>query len=126
VTAQVHVARSKASRAANAERYLLGEIDSLGKAMKCKYFVFVMGSFRLPLLTLSPALLLNTDACLDDKAEARRVNVHLSVAQTHANSVTDSFWANRSKAEALTVLQDQISQAGVQAETCHAALAIVH
>jgi hypothetical protein len=31
VTAQVDVALSKASRAADAERFLLGEIDSLGK-----------------------------------------------------------------------------------------------
>jgi hypothetical protein len=84
-------------RITNAERYLLGEIDNLGKVMKCKYFIFVMGSFRLPLLTLSPALLLNIDACLDDKAEACWVNVHLSAAHTHANSVTDSFWADRSR-----------------------------
>jgi hypothetical protein len=110
VTAQVDVARSKASRATDAERYLLGEIDSLGKAMKCKYSIFVMGSFCLPLMISSPALLRNTDACLDDKAEARRVNAHLSAAQTHANSVADSFWADRSKAEALTMLQDQISR----------------
>jgi hypothetical protein len=60
-------------------------------------------------MILSPALLLYVDACLDDKAEARRVNAHLSAAQTHANSAADSFWANRSKAEALTVLQDRIS-----------------
>jgi hypothetical protein len=62
------------------------------------------------LMISSPALLRNTDACLDDKAEARRVNAHLSAAQTHANSVADSFWADRSKAEALTMLQDQISR----------------
>jgi hypothetical protein len=85
-----------------------------------------MDSFCLPLLISSPALLRNTDACPDDKAEARRVNTHLSAPQTHANSVADSFWADRSKAEALTMLQDQISQAGAQAEMCRAALAIVH
>jgi hypothetical protein len=70
--------------------------------------------------------LLNADACLDDEAEARRVNAHLRAAQTHANLITDNFCADRSKAEKLTVLQDQISQAGALAETSHAALAIVH
>jgi hypothetical protein len=72
------------------------------------------------------ASLLNTDACLDDNAEARRVNAHLSVAQTHANSVTDNFWADRSKAQTLTMLQDRIFQAEALAETCRAALATVH
>jgi hypothetical protein len=38
VTAQVNVALSKASQAVDAERFLLGEIDNLGKAMKCTYF----------------------------------------------------------------------------------------
>jgi hypothetical protein len=38
VTTKVDVALSKASLAADAERFLLGEIDSPGKAMKCKYF----------------------------------------------------------------------------------------
>jgi hypothetical protein len=38
VTAKVDIALSKASLAANAERFLLGEIENLGKAMKCKYF----------------------------------------------------------------------------------------
>jgi hypothetical protein len=109
VTALVDVARSKASRAADAERYLLGEIDSLGKAMKCKYSLFMMDSFGLPLLISSSALLGNTDACLDDKAEARQANAYLSAAQTHANLVSDNFWANRFKAEASTVLQDRIS-----------------
>jgi hypothetical protein len=36
VTAKVDVALSKASRAADAERFLLEEVESLGKAMKCK------------------------------------------------------------------------------------------
>jgi hypothetical protein len=53
VTAQVDVALSKASRAADAERFLLGEIDSLGKAMKCKYSIFVMDFSGLPLLIAS-------------------------------------------------------------------------
>jgi hypothetical protein len=52
--------------------------------------------------------------------------MHLSAAQTHSNSVVDNFWADRSKAEALTVLQDRISQAGALAEMYHVALAIVH
>jgi hypothetical protein len=54
------------------------------------------------------------------------VNAHLRAAQTHANSITDNFWANRSKAMKLTVLQDRISQAGALAETSRAALALVH
>jgi hypothetical protein len=70
--------------------------------------------------------LLNADACLDDEAEARCVNVHLCAAQTHANSIAENFWADRSKAEKLIVLQDRISQAGALAETSRAALAIVH
>jgi hypothetical protein len=70
--------------------------------------------------------LLNADACLDDDAEARRVNVHLRAAQTHANSIIDNFWADRSKAEKLTILQDRISQARALAETSRAALVIIH
>jgi hypothetical protein len=54
------------------------------------------------------------------------VNAHLNAAWTHTNSVADNFWADRSKAEAFTVLQDQISQAGALAETCRSALAVVH
>jgi hypothetical protein len=69
--------------------------------------------------------LLNADACLDDEAEARRVNAHLHAAQTHANLIADNFWADRAKAEKLTVLQDRISQARALAETCRAALSIV-
>jgi hypothetical protein len=38
VTAKVDVALSKASLAADAERFLLGEIENLGKAMKCEFF----------------------------------------------------------------------------------------
>jgi hypothetical protein len=72
------------------------------------------------------ASLLNTDVCLDDNAEARSVNAHLSAPQTHANSVIDNFRADRSKAQTLIVLQDQISQATALAETCRAALATIH
>jgi hypothetical protein len=54
------------------------------------------------------------------------MNAHLRAAQTHANYIEDNFWADRSKAEKLTVLQDRISQAGALAEASRAALAIVH
>jgi hypothetical protein len=66
------------------------------------------------------------DVCLDSEAEAHRVNAHLRAAQTHANSIADNFWADRSKAMKLTILQDWIAQAGVLAETSRAALALVH
>jgi hypothetical protein len=89
VTAKVDVALSKASLAADAERFLLGEIDNLGKAMKCKYFVPLMCSSSDRLLLITS--LVNTDACLDDEAEARRVKAHLHAAQTHANSMADNF-----------------------------------
>jgi hypothetical protein len=36
VTAKVDVALSKVSRAADAERFLLEEVENLGKAMKCE------------------------------------------------------------------------------------------
>jgi hypothetical protein len=71
-------------------------------------------------------LLLSADVCLDSAAEARRVNAHLHAAQTHANSIADNFWANRSKAMKLTLLQDRIAQAGVLAETSRSTLALVH
>jgi hypothetical protein len=54
------------------------------------------------------------------------VNVHLRAAQTHANSIADSFWADRSKALKLTILQDRIAQAGVLAKMSRSALALVH
>jgi hypothetical protein len=38
VTAKVDVALSKASRAADAEKFLLEEIKSLGKSLKCESF----------------------------------------------------------------------------------------
>jgi hypothetical protein len=69
---------------------------------------------------------LPTDVCLDSEAEARRVNAHLRAAQTHANLIADNFWADRSKAMKLTILQDWIAQAGVLAEASRAALALVH
>jgi hypothetical protein len=64
--------------------------------------------------------------CLDSAAEARRVNAHIIAAQNHANSVADNFWADRSKAMKLTLLQDRIAQAGALAETSRGALALVH
>jgi hypothetical protein len=60
------------------------------------------------------------------KPEARRINAHLRAAQTHANLITDNFWADRSKAMKLTILQDRIAQAGVLAEMSRAALALLH
>jgi hypothetical protein len=89
VTAKVDVALSKASLAADAGRFLLGEIDNLGKAMKCKYFIPLMCSSSGWLLLIT--FLLNAYAFLDDEAEARRVNMHLCAAQTHANSIADNF-----------------------------------
>jgi hypothetical protein len=38
VTAKVDISLSKASQAASAEKFLLDEIENLGKAMKCKTF----------------------------------------------------------------------------------------
>jgi hypothetical protein len=38
VTAKVDVALSKVSRAADAEKFLLEEVDNLGKALKCESF----------------------------------------------------------------------------------------
>jgi hypothetical protein len=54
------------------------------------------------------------------------VNAHLRAAQTHANSIADNFWADRSKAMKLTILQDRVAQTGVLAKTSRAALALVH
>jgi hypothetical protein len=64
--------------------------------------------------------------CLDSAAKARRVNPHLVAAQTHANSVADNFWADRSKAMKMTLLQDRIAQASVLSEMSQSALALVH
>jgi hypothetical protein len=38
VTAKVDVAQSKASRATDAEKFLLEEVKNLGKALKCESF----------------------------------------------------------------------------------------
>jgi hypothetical protein len=38
VTAKVDVALSKASRAADTEKFLLEEVKNLGKALKCEFF----------------------------------------------------------------------------------------
>jgi hypothetical protein len=54
------------------------------------------------------------------------VNAHLIAAQTHANSIADNFWANRSKAMKLTLLRDRIAQAGIMAEMSRGALALVY
>jgi hypothetical protein len=125
VTAKVDVALSKASLASDTEKFLLGEIENLGKAMECK-FLQAPNLFFLWLATPDHLFLSNADACLDHKAETCRVNAHLRAAQTHANSITDNFWSTRPKAMKLTILQDRISQAGALAEMSHAALALVH
>jgi hypothetical protein len=110
VTAKVNVALSKASLAADAEKFLLEEVKNLGKALKCESSVPFASWSSLVECNL---LLSSAAVFLDSEAEARRVNAHLRAAQTHANSVADSFWADRSKALKLTILQDRITQAGV-------------
>jgi hypothetical protein len=45
VTAMVDVGLSKASRAADAEKFLLEEVENLGKALKCESFT-LFGPFR--------------------------------------------------------------------------------
>jgi hypothetical protein len=45
ITAKVDVALSKASRAVDAEKFLLEEIENLGKAMKCETFGLLICSF---------------------------------------------------------------------------------
>jgi hypothetical protein len=58
VTAKVDIALSKASLAADAEKFLLGEIGNLGKAMECKFFrapdlsFFQLASSDHPLLQM--------------------------------------------------------------------------
>jgi hypothetical protein len=44
ITARVDVALSKASRATDAEKFLLEEVKNLGKAMKCKSFELLICS----------------------------------------------------------------------------------
>jgi hypothetical protein len=90
VTAKVDVALSKASLAADAEKFLLGEIENLGKAMECKFFC-APDLFFFWLAYSDHLFLSNADARLDSEAEARRVNAHLCAAQTHANSTADNF-----------------------------------
>jgi hypothetical protein len=51
ITALIDVARSKASQAAASERYLLSEIDSLGKSLKCEYTSIASSPFVLFSLT---------------------------------------------------------------------------
>jgi hypothetical protein len=124
VTTKVDVALSKVSWAADAERFLIEEVENLGKALKCE------SSELLICLCFNPVeydiLHSSADVCPDRKAEAQRVNAHLHAAQTHANSIVDNFWADRSKALKLTILQDRIAQAGVLAETSRSALELVY
>jgi hypothetical protein len=123
VTAKVDVALSKAPLAANAEKFLLDEVENLGKALQCEFSV----SFASLLNFIECNLLIScADVCVNSAAEARCVSAHLLAAQTHANSIADNFWIDRSKAMKLTLLQDRIAQAGVMAETSRSALALVH
>jgi hypothetical protein len=108
----------------DAEKFLLKEIENLGKAMKCESFELVI--YFCSMFARRDILLVSADVCLDSEAEARRINAHLRVAHTHANSIADSFWADRSKAMKLTVLQDQVAQDGILAKTSRTALARVH
>jgi hypothetical protein len=125
VTAKVDVALSKASRAADAEKFLLKEIERLGKSLKCESVKLCRSVLRFEPAE-SDILLLSADVCLDSAAEARRVNAHVLAAQAHANSIADNFWADRSKAMKLTLLQDRIARDGVLAKTSRSALALVH
>jgi hypothetical protein len=120
VTAKVDVALSKASWATDVEKFLLEEIESLGKAMKCESSELLI--CLCSMLVRCDILPILADVCLDSEAEARRVNAHLHAAQTHTNSIADNFWADRSKAMKLTILQDRIRQARVLAKTSRAAL----
>jgi hypothetical protein len=124
VTAKVDVALSKASRAVDAEKFLLEEVESLGKAMKCESSELLI--CLCSMLVRCDILPIPADVCLDSEAESQRVNAHHRAAQSHANSIADNFWADRSKAMKLTILQDRVAQAGVLAETSRAALALVH
>jgi hypothetical protein len=90
VTAKVDVALSKASQAADAKKFLLEEIESLGKSLKCESFKLFWSALRFEPVDFN-ILLLSIDVCLDSAAEARRVNAHLLAAQTHANSIADNF-----------------------------------
>jgi hypothetical protein len=47
VTAKVDVSLSKASRAMDAKKFLLEEIESLGKAMKCESFALLIYFFSM-------------------------------------------------------------------------------
>jgi hypothetical protein len=125
VTAKVDVALSKASYVADCEKFLLDEIENLGKSMKCESLDLFRYVLRLECAGFDLRSLF-ADVCLDSAAEARRMNAHLVAAQTHANSVAENFWADRSKAMKLTLLQDRISQAGVLAEMSQSALVLVH
>jgi hypothetical protein len=92
--------------------------------MKCESSELLI--YLCSMLVTCDILPIPADVCLDSEAEARHVNTHLRAAQMHANSIADNFWADRSKAMKLTILQDRIAQAGVLAETSCVALALVH
>jgi hypothetical protein len=67
VTAKVDVALSKASLAVDAGKFLLDEIENLGKALKCEFLassasLLNFGEFNL--------YLFSADVCLDSAAKA--------------------------------------------------------
>jgi hypothetical protein len=66
------------------------------------------------------------DVCLDERAESSRVTAHLNAAQALASVVADNFWADRSRAQVFSLLQDRVAQAGVLAETCRSDLVVIH
>jgi hypothetical protein len=90
VTAKVNVALSKASHAADCEKFLLDEIENLGKSLKCESLDLFRCVLWLECAGFDFSSLF-VDVCLDSAAEARRVNAHLVAAQTHPNSVADNF-----------------------------------
>jgi hypothetical protein len=57
VTAKVDVALSKSSRATDAEKFLLEEIDNLGKSMKCESFELLICLAPCSILCVFPLFL---------------------------------------------------------------------
>jgi hypothetical protein len=64
--------------------------------------------------------------CSDPRAEASRVTTCLNAAGPHDNVVAKIFWADRTKAYTLALLQDRVAQVGDFFESCQAVLAFIH
>jgi hypothetical protein len=88
-TSLVDVARLKASLAGATERYLLNEIESLVKTLKCECLPIASNSFVLFVLTDCGPIF--ADVCLGERAKSQQVNTHLNAAQTHANLIVENF-----------------------------------